>query len=395
MWSDLLQQAQGLQAELSAWRQHLHQHPELSGQEAQTAQFVATTLSALGLKVECNFAGTHAVTTLLGADLPGPAVALRADLDALPIEEHNAVAYASRQPGVMHACGHDAHTTMLLGAAHLLCLHQQELKGPVRLIFQPAEESNYEPGALALVEAGILNDPPIAAIFGLHVYPDLPVGQFATRSGPMMASADSFRVTLSGKGAHAARPHQGIDPILMATQAINALHQLVSRRVDPLMPAVLTLGWIKGGHAENVIPESVSFGGTVRTLNSQLRQDFPRWIEKTLEGVAQAHGGSAELAYQWGTAPVINEAAATLYTLRQLRGLAGPEQVMELELPSMGGEDFGEYLQQVPGCFFRIGTRSPEQESAPPLHSPHFDIDERALPYGAAALAALALGWQG
>ncbi|MGV3524928.1 MAG: M20 metallopeptidase family protein [Candidatus Sericytochromatia bacterium] len=392
--SFLLTAAQILQPELSAWRRHLHQYPELSCEEHDTAAFVATELRAMGLEPVTGYAGTHAVVALIQGAQPGPTVALRADMDALPIQELNAVDYVSQHPGVMHACGHDAHTTMLLGATRLLLQQRDQLRGNVRLIFQPAEEaSNNTVGATALIQAGLLADPPVDAIFGLHVYPDLPVGHFGTRPGPMMASTDSFEVCVTGQGAHAARPHQGIDPIVIAAQAVSALQQVVSRRVDPLRAVVLTIGWIRGGQAENVIPETVRFGGTVRTLEPDLRAQVPIWMRQILSGLALSHGAQIDLDYRPGSAPVVNQPEATAFVLETLDALVGSDQVQRIPTPSMGGEDFGAYLQVVPGCFFRVGTRHPEHDSAPPLHSPYFDMDERALPLGAAALANLALAW--
>lgn len=390
----LLASAQALAGPLRDWRRHLHRFPELSGQEFETGKFVAQALAQIGLtEIVPAYAQTCAVIATIQGERPGPVVALRADLDALPIQEGNAVPYASQNPGVMHACGHDVHTAVLLGAAQLLWERRSQISGQVRLIFQPAEERSDCLGASHLIQAGVLAEPPVDAIFGLHVYPDLEIGTMATRPGPMMASADVFQITLKGKGSHAARPHHSIDPILMAAQAVNALHQLVSRRVDPFQPAVLTIGYIHGGAAENVIPEAVSLGGTVRTLCPQLREQFPRWIEDLLQGLVSAHGGSFELNYQYGTAPVVNHPGTTAYAMQTLGQLLGPERVLLLPEPSMGGEDFGAYLQAIPGTFLRLGVRSPEIAKIPGLHNPHFDLDEAALPVGAAALAALALAW--
>lgn len=389
---ELLEQARAFQTELSAWRRHLHQHPELSGQESATAAFVAAQLGQMGLRPVTGYAGTHALCAWIDGG-EGPTVALRADMDALPIQEQNTAAYCSQAQGVMHACGHDAHTAMLLGAARLLLARREQLQGKVQLIFQPAEESSVHDGAEELVKAGILDHPPVSAIFALHVYPELPTGTLATRPGPMMASADDFRVTIHGRGGHAARPHQAVDPILIAAQAVSALHHLVSRRLDPLQSAVLTIGWIRGGQTENVIPDQVAFGGTVRSLHSAQREALPELLRQTVEGVAAAYGGRAELHYQRGCSPVVNDARAAAFACGVLETLVGPDSVQRLEHPSMGGEDFGAYLEAIPGCFIRLGTRSPETASAPPLHSPRFDIDEDALPIGAAALAALAIGW--
>lgn len=390
----LLADAETLRPGLCEWRRHIHAFPELSGEEVETGKYVAQVLAKIGLtEIVSEYAHTAAVIATIQGDLPGPVVALRADLDALPILEGNDVPYVSQHPGVMHACGHDVHTSVLLGAAQLLWLRRSQIKGQVRLIFQPAEERSDCLGASHLIHAGVLANPPVEAIFGLHVYPDLPIGTMATRPGPMMASADVFQITLKGKGSHAARPHHSIDPILMAAQAVNALHQLVSRRVDPFQPAVLTIGYIQGGAAENVIPEAVTLGGTVRTLCPQLREQFPRWIEDLLQGVVSAHGGNFELNYQYGTAPVVNNADTTAFAFNTLSQLLGAKQVLLLPEPSMGGEDFGAYLQAIPGTFLRLGVRSPEKAKIPGLHNPHFDIDEAALPVGAAALAALALAW--
>jgi len=390
--SEILQAASVLGPELSQWRQHLHRQPELSGEEAATGAFVAGQLETLGVPgIQRHFAGTCAVIAEIVGEQPGPTVALRADMDALPIQDAKQTAYASQITGVMHACGHDAHTTMLLGAAHLLLARRDQLQGTVRLIFQPSEERSDLAGAAHLIEAGVLQD--VAAIFGLHVFPDLPAGELATRPGAMMASADTFEICLRGKGGHAARPHQCVDPILMAAQAVNALHQIVSRRVDPLQPAVLTIGRIAGGQADNVIPENVVLGGTVRAFDEALRQQIPEWIEQALAGISASHGGSFSLHYERGTAPVYNHPETTAFALQSLARLAGPAQVKLLPDPSMGGEDFGAYLQAIPGTFFRLGTGNAAAGICAPLHSPHFDIDEAALPLGAAALATLALDW--
>jgi amidohydrolase len=393
-FSGLLSDAQSLRPDLCQWRRHIHAYPELSGEEVETGKFVAQVLAKIGLTaIVSEYAQTSAVIATIQGEYAGPVVALRADLDALPIQEGNDVPYVSQHPGVMHACGHDVHTSVLLGAAQLLWERRSQIKGQIRLIFQPAEERSDCLGASHLIQAGVLEHPPVEAIFGLHVYPDLPIGTLATRPGPMMASADVFQITLKGKGSHAARPHHAIDPILMAAQAINALHQLVSRRVDPFQPAVLTIGFIHGGAAENVIPEEVTLGGTVRTLCPQLREQFPRWIEDLLQGVVSAHGGNFELNYQYGTAPVVNNSDTTAFAFKTLGQLLGPNHIHLLPEPSMGGEDFGAYLQSIPGTFLRLGVRSPGTAKIPGLHNPHFDIDEAALPVGAAALAALALAW--
>ncbi|PIQ24548.1 amidohydrolase [bacterium (Candidatus Blackallbacteria) CG17_big_fil_post_rev_8_21_14_2_50_48_46] len=394
VYAELLQDALSLQTELSQWRRFLHQYPELSGDENGTAAFVAGKLEEMGVEgLQTHFAGTAAVIAEIRGAHAGPTVALRADMDALPILEKNEFDFASQNTGVMHACGHDAHTTVLLGAAQLLMQNRQHLHGVVRLIFQPAEEVMDQAGAAHLVQAGVLDSPAVAAIFGLHVYPDLPVGEVATRPGPMMASADIFEIQLHGKGTHASRPHQGIDTVLLAAEVISSLHHIVSRRIDPLHPAVLTIGRVEGGKADNVIPDRVVLGGTVRTLDPELQAQIPHLIEKTLWGLCEAYGGRFEMTYQKGTAPVHNHPEATEFCLSTLRTLLGDSAVRVLPEPSMGGEDFGEYLKGVPGTFFRLGVRNQEKGITAPLHSAYFNLDEGALPIGAAAMAALALQW--
>jgi amidohydrolase len=392
--SEVLFEAHSLSSELSQWRRFFHQFPELSGHEVGTAAFVAGKLEEMGVEgIQMHFAGTHAVVAEINGDLPGETVALRADMDALPILEKSEVSYRSQNTGVMHACGHDAHTTVLLGAAKLLVSQRAKLKGRVRLIFQPAEEVMDKPGAAHLVQAGILKNPDVSAIFGLHVFPELPVGVIATRPGPLMASADIFEIKIHGKGTHASRPHMGVDTVLMAAQAISSLHHLVSRKVDPLHPAVLTIGRIEGGKADNVIPETVILGGTVRTMEEKLRNDIPIWIESILKGITSAYGGDFELKFIRGTAPVQNHPLTTEFAFTTLKKLLGQQAIRVLPEPSMGGEDFGEYLEQIPGTFLRLGVRNEERGITSPLHSAYFDLDEAALPLGAAAMAALALNW--
>jgi amidohydrolase len=374
-------------------RRDLHQHPELSGREFRTARVVAEKLKEYGVdEVVENFGGTTAVVGIIEGK-GDRCVALRADMDALPTEEKTGKPYASKVEGVMHSCGHDAHTAMLVVAAKVLCSIKDRLNGKVKLIFQPCEERSDCAGAARLIKAGVLENPKVSAIFALHVFPELPTGVVGTKPGPFLASADTFRISIKGKSAHASRPHQGIDPVLIAAQAVNALHHIVSRSINPLKPAVLTVGKIEGGFAENVIPDEVKMAGTVRTLDPEVREELPRLIEKTLCGVTSAYGGSYQFTFEEGTPPLINDPKTTYFALEKAKELLGPERVVLIEEPSMGGEDFAEYLRQVPGTYLRLGVGNKEKGIVYPLHSSKFDLDEDALPVGVALLSYLAAAY--
>lgn len=379
--------------ELITWRRHFHINPELSSKEVQTAQFVAEKLKEFGVDViNTNFADTHAVIGLIKGK-GEKSIALRADMDALPIQEKTDKSYCSKNNGVMHACGHDAHTAMLLGVAKVICSLKNQLLGNVKLIFQPSEERTDCDGAKKLVECGVLENPKVEAIFGLHMFPELPVGQVGTKLGQMMASSDVFNIIIKGKSTHASRPHLGVDPVVISAQVINSLHHIVSRKVDPLHPAVLTIGKIEGGVAENIIPDEVRMSGTVRTLTHELREQLPKWMEHTLWGITMSYGGSYEFKYHKGTPPVLNSDITTKFAINGMKELLGDENFVELLVPSMGAEDFGEYLTKIDGTFIRIGCRNEKKGIVAPLHSSHFDIDEDALPIGVSVLSYLALKW--
>jgi len=390
----VLSLADELKDEVIEWRRHIHMYPELSGREFNTAEFVAEKLREFGVDgVIENFAGSTAVVGLIRGRKEGPTVALRADMDALPTEEKTGKPYASKIKGVMHSCGHDAHTAMLLGTAKLLCRMKEKIHGSVKLIFQPCEERHDCKGAKWLVENGVLENPKVSAIFALHVFPELPSGVVGTKPGPFLASSDVFRVKIKGKSTHASRPHQGIDPVVISAQAVNTLHHIVSRYVDPLEPAVLTIGKIEGGFAENVIPDEVRFEGTIRTLNHEVRERIPKLMEKALWGITTAYGGAYEFEFEEGTPPLINDEKTTLFAIGKMRELLGEDRVVLLERPTMGGEDFSVYLQHVPGTFIRLGIRNEEKGIVYPLHNSRFDIDEDALPVGVAVESYLALEW--
>ena len=366
-------------------------YPSLSGKEEKTASFIVEKLKEFGItEIYPNFGSTPSVVAYIRSPKGRgkKALALRADIDALPIEEQNDKPYRSRIKGVMHACGHDAHTAMLLGAAKILNHLKEHLNRDVKLIFQSCEEYPPCSGARALVEAGVCDD--VEVIYAQHVYPEIPSGRVGVKEGPIMAAADFFKVSLKGKSAHASKPHQGVDPILMAAQAINSVHHIVSRKVDPLHPAVVTIGKIEGGYAPNQIPDEVKMEGTVRTFNEGIRDKIAQWIDNALSGIATVYGGSYRFEYILGYPPVINDKRATQKVREAVKELYGEQNLVELTEPSMGGEDFAYYLKKVPGSYFRLGTYNEEKGIIYPLHSAKFDIDEDILPIGTALMAYLA-----
>lgn len=376
-----------MMGELVECRRHLHQFPELSGQEEQTARLVAGRLLALGLEVTAGVGG-HGVVGLLRGGAPGPVLALRADMDALPIQDRKPVPYASRVPGIMHACGHDVHTTCLLGAATVLSRLRAQVRGTVKFIFQPAEETNQ--GARAMIADGVLQSPPVDAIIALHVSPDVPAGSLAVNDGAMMAAEDNFDIRITGEAGHAAMPHLAADALLASAQVIQLLQTIVSRNVDPLEPAVLSITTINGGEAKNVIASTVQMGGTVRTLSPQVREQIPRRIRMLLEAVSVGMGCGADLEYRRECPPTVNdrrlvEQARAVLTEAEGEGLVRPCQGL------MASEDFAWYLERVPGMFMWLGA-APGSARGPGLHTPLFDVDERALQTGVRTLVELALG---
>lgn len=382
----LIDTAHALSEQLVGWRRHLHMHPELSYQEHATSAFVRERLGDLGVEASPPLAGGTGLTALIRGERDGPTVGLRADMDALPIAQESDAPYASKTAGVSHMCGHDAHTTMLLGAAALLSQHRPKV-GNVKLFFQPAEEGGA--GAARMIEDGAMENPTVDAIFALHVFPGAPVGYFTASPGPATAAADSIDIEIIGRGGHAAHPHQAIDSVAVAAQVVGALQLLVSRQRDPLKPLVITIGKIEGGFARNVIAPSVRLQGTVRSLDADLRERLPQMIDEIVRGVTTAFGASHTLNYTLGYPSTVNDPQLLPLVEASVAAVAGAER-LSLAPPSMGGEDFSYYAQRVPGFMLRIGVRNEARGIVHPLHHPRFDLDEGSLPLGAALLADLA-----
>lgn len=377
----MLRQAQSLKETLIQLRRTIHQQPELGFQEAQTSQLVAETLTSLGLRVDTGVAKTGVIGHL-GQE--GPIVAIRADMDALPIQEQTDVPYASRVPGVMHACGHDAHTAIALGVAMLLS--ETDLAGRVRFLFQPSEEGTDEEGksgGMRLVEEGAMAG--VDAILALHVEPRVETGQIRVEGGPKCAAADSFQATILGKGCHGAFPHLGVDPIFISAQVINAVQAIVARRVDPTGPAVVTIGSIHGGTASNIIPPEVKLSGTIRSLDEDLRRQLWAELEGAFE-LSRALGGDFQLRIQEGFPVLVNSPAMAQLVRKVATELLGSDAV-HTEEPEMGAEDFSVLASQAPGAMFSLGVKRKGSDETCQLHSPEFDLDEDALPIGVAVLA--------
>ena len=367
---------------ISALRRDIHREPELGFDTKKTAEKVLVALEGLPLEIEVGVAENGIVATLRGGN-DGPAVGMRADMDALPITEETGLPFASEVEGKMHACGHDGHTSMLVGAAHALCGMRDELNGTVRFIFQPAEEGGG--GGRVMVEEGVAEG--LDSIFALHLWPGLPFGTVATKAGPIMAAADAFEMEIEGTGGHGAMPHLSADAVVIAAHVVTVLQTVVSREVDPVEPAVLTVGEIGAGTAFNIIPEKARLGGTVRTLNEDLRRGMPGRIEGLGQSVARGMRGDATLDYRFSYPVTRNDAGAAARALETATALFDEESVLELPNPSMGAEDFAYFLERVPGAFVWLGVG----EDASGLHTPQFAFDEKILARGSALLTALVL----
>ena len=373
---------EGVGERIVALRRDIHREPELGFDTEKTAGKVLAALDGLPLDIRTGVAENGIVATLKGEGA-GPTVGLRADMDALPILEETGLPFASEVDGKMHACGHDGHTSMLVGAAHALSGMRERMNGTVKFFFQPAEEGGG--GGKVMVEEGVADD--VASIFALHLWPGLPFGKAATKAGPIMAAADAFEMTVRGAGGHGAMPHLTADAITMAAQIVTALQTVVSREVDPVEPAVLTVGEIGAGTAFNIIPETARLGGTVRTLNEDLRRRMPERIEHIARGVAQGMRGDTEIDYEFSYPVTMNDEGAANRALSVIGDLFGEENKLELPNPSMGAEDFAFFLQKIPGAFIWLGVG----QDVSGLHTPTFAFDEEILPLGSALLTALAL----
>jgi amidohydrolase len=370
---------QALQSQLIEWRRYLHQHPELGFQEHLTAQFVAEKLQEWGIEHQTGIAETGIVATISG-NQPGPVLAIRADMDALPIQEANSVDYRSLHQGKMHACGHDGHTAIALGTAHYLAHYPDRFGGTVKIIFQPAEEG--PGGAKPMVEAGVLHQPEVEAIIGLHLWNNLPLGAAGIREGALMAAVEVFDLTIQGKGGHGALPHQTVDSIVVGAQVVNALQTIVARQVDPLKAGVVTVGEFHAGRAHNVIADSAQLSGTVRYFDPALKSFFKQRIEQIVAGICQSQGATYTLNYQELYPPVINNAKIAQLVREVAETVIETPAGIVPECQTMGGEDMSFFLQEVPGCYFFLGSANLNKGLTYPHHHPRFDFDETALGMG-------------
>lgn len=399
--------AVALEPKVIAWRRDIHQHPELGNREFRTAALVASHLESLGLEVRTGIAHTGVVALLEGGR-PGPLVALRADMDALPVTEQTGLPFASRvtteyegqRTGVMHACGHDAHTAILMGVAELLAAQRDTLPGSVLFIFQPAEEGapeGEEGGAELMLKEGLFEWRRPAAVFGLHVFSTLTAGHIGYRSGPAMAASDRFEIRVAGRQTHGSRPWGGIDPVVPAAQVVLGLQTVASRQVDiSRVPAVISVGSIHGGIRNNIIPDDVTLVGTIRTFDEAIRDDIHARVETTARHIAEASGARAHVHIHRGYPVTANDPALVAATLPSLARVVGEERLYEVPLVT-GAEDFSYFANEVPGFYFFLGA-TPEgvdPATAPSNHSPHFDVDESTLRVGVEALATVALDYLG
>ena len=359
------------------WRRHLHRNPEVSFHEENTSRFVYETLESFGGLELDRPTKTSVVARLVGAR-QGRTLAIRADMDALPVQEENDFEFASQNPGAMHACGHDGHTAMLLGTARILSGMKDRINGEVRFLFQHAEELS-PGGAEEMVEAGAMEG--VDTVIGAHLWSNLPVGKIGVTYGPMMAAPDTFEITIKGKGGHAAMPHEVVDSIAVGAQVVTNLQHVVSRDTDPMDNVVVSVTRFTGGTTHNVIPGTVEMVGTVRTLDPDLRQRVPEIMERVVKGVTEAHGAGYDFEYQFGYRPVINDDDVTAVIEETVREDFG-EEALELVPSNMGGEDFSAFLQRAPGAFFLVGAGNEERGIVYPHHHPRFTIDEDALEYG-------------
>ncbi len=363
-------------------RRQIHPYPELAYEEHQTHAFIVNRLKSYGYEAIQTLGETGIVTILQGSKTE-PVLLLRADMDALPITEETDVPFISEHPGKMHACGHDTHVAMLLAVARYFKEHEKELRGTLKFVFQPAEEGGL--GARKMVEQGVLEQPQVDACLALHVWSSIPTGKIGLKSGPLMASVDRFDLQIQGKGGHGAMPQETVDPIVAGSQLVNALQTIVSRRNSPMEPTVVTVGSFHGGTAFNIIPDGVELTGTVRTFNPQVQQDIKTQFEQITRHICEAHGATYTLDYESINIPTINDPELTQRIENSLITYLGKEN-LDSDCQNMGGEDFSEYLQHIPGCMLYIGCGNEKKGCSFPHHHPKFKVDEDALPFGAEVL---------
>lgn len=379
---DFKSQAESLREQLVAWRRDFHAHPELGFQEHRSAEIIAARLRELGYQVQTGVAHTGVVGLLEGKQ-PGPVAMARFDMDALPITEENETDYVSQNPGVMHACGHDAHMAIGLGVAALMAERRDEMNGTLKLVFQPGEEGMN--GAEVMVQEGVLENPRPDVVLVTHVWNDMPVGMVGVTPGAIMAAAEEWICTVRGKGGHGAQPNQTVDPIVAAAQIVTALQTVVSRNVNPLETAVVSVGAIHGGDAFNVIPPTVEMAGTIRTYDPLVRETVLRRVREVIEGVAGACGAQATLELTPLTPAVVNDERVVKVVQAAAEAVLGAENILSAER-TMGSEDASFFLQEIPGCYFFLGSANAERGLNAPHHNPHFDFDEDALPLGVAIM---------
>ena len=385
----LLQDAKSIEPEIIKTRRALHQKPELSYREVKTAKLVAKRLRALGIKTTEGVGGTGVVGILKGAK-KGKVVGLRADMDALPVMEMSDVPFKSLNKGVMHACGHDTHVAMLLGAAKILTKHRGELNGTVKFLFQPAEEHGGTGGAKPMIEAGAMRNPKVDYVFGLHISNRCNSGEFALRPGALMAAPDGFKIKIHGKGGHGSAPHETIDPIYVASQVIMGLQGVSSRMIDPVEPFVISVCSIHGGTKDNIIPDDCVLEGTIRTLDKDVRTRAKEKVKEVAEGVCATFGARCEVDFIKDAYPItFNDPKATERVIKVLKTIPGNR--VQIVPPVLGGEDFSRFMEKAPGAFYFLGTRNPKKGCVYPNHSSRFKVDEDVLKVGAASLAAVAM----
>lgn len=358
--------------QLVEWRRHFHQYPELSFQEKETSEFIASYLQSLGLQLKTNIGG-YGLTGLLEGNMPGPTIALRADMDALPIQDEKDCSYRSRVSGVMHACGHDGHMSVLMGAATILKQFQEQINGKIVFLFQPAEE--HPPGgAVKMIEDGVLED--VDRIYGIHLWSPLPYGTIGVCSGQMLASADQFEIEIFGRGGHGGLPHEAIDSIVVASQIVVQLQSIISRQIDPLQSGVISIGKIEGGENFNAIADQCRLIGTTRSLDEKIREELLEKIEMVVKSVCQIYGASYQFHVQRGYPPLVNHPKEVERVVQLAKQIVKDQHIVKMR-PLMGAEDFAYYLQKIPGMFCMVGAAP--QSDQKPHHHPRFDIDERAM----------------